>query len=98
MTKPKTITKEKIALMLKTKLGLSGIMCEELVDKIFTTIYELSTEHKKLTIQEFGCFFMHDKKERQGRDIYAKKSVTVPARTIFKFSPAKSLREKINDA
>lgn len=97
ITKPQTITKEKIALMLKNKLGLSGIMCGELVDKVFTTIYQLSTEQEKITIQGFGCFFTHDKKERQGRNIHAQKSVKVSARTVFKFSPAKSLREKIND-
>jgi hypothetical protein len=43
-----TITKEKIIEILKNEIGLSGVICEEIVNKIFSEIFEIARTSDKL--------------------------------------------------
>ena len=51
-----TITKEKIANLLKEKLGFSSLICEEITNSIFFEILDLSLNNKKLVLPNFGKF------------------------------------------
>ena len=51
-----TITKEKIANLLKERLGFSSLICEEITNSIFSEILYLSLTNKKLVLPNFGKF------------------------------------------
>ena len=51
-----TITKEKIANLLKERLGFSSLICEEITNRIFSEILDLSLNNKKLVLPNFGKF------------------------------------------
>ncbi|WP_375359123.1 HU family DNA-binding protein [Candidatus Tisiphia endosymbiont of Neophilaenus lineatus] len=61
MVTTKTITREKIAHILKSKLGLSSIICEEIVEQIFKNIQQMAS-NQRLTLAGFGSFCTSTKK------------------------------------
>jgi nucleoid DNA-binding protein len=61
MVTTKTITREKIAHILKSKPGLPNIICEEIVDQIFKNI-QLMASNQRLTLAGFGSFCTSAKK------------------------------------
>ena len=91
-----TITKEKIADMLKSKIGLSRVLCEEIVHNIFNEIYEIIKTEKKLTLVNFGKFSIFDKNPRPGMNFSTKERVTVPAKRVVRFLAADHLKKMIN--
>lgn len=91
-----TITKEKIAQELKEKIGLSGVLCEEIVNKIFKEIYELISREQKLTLKNFGSFYLKQKKARPGQNLQTKETIIIAPRKVIRFIPAKALKKAIN--
>lgn len=96
MQVPETINKEKIAEMLKCKLGLSGILCEELVNRIFASIYEITSADTKLMLKNFGTFSINHKKARIGQNLQTKEKVNISSRTVFRFLAAEQLKNAVN--
>ena len=94
--KPTTITKEKIAEMLKLKIGLSGVICEEIVDQIFNQMQTILQSQQKLILQNFGSFSINNKKARPGQNLQTKTQVLIKPRSVVRFSPAKYLKNIIN--
>lgn len=91
-----TVTKEKIAVMLKQQLGLSGVICEELVDSIFSQISALTIKNNKFRIKNFGSFSLILKKSRPARNINKNETIIIPSRQVIRFSPARDLKNVIN--
>ena len=54
MKESTTITKEKIAEQLKSQLGLSALMCEEITLQLFSAILDLTKENNKIMLQNFS--------------------------------------------
>lgn len=90
------VTKEKIAEMLKSEIGLSGVVCEELVNTILEEMLSLTIEHKKLRLKNFGTFFINSKKARFAQNLQTGETIPIAARDVLRFSPSKSLKEVIN--
>jgi DNA-binding protein HU-beta len=90
-----TITKEKIALFLKERIGLSGALCEELVTEIFAQIIAISS-NEKLMLKNFGSFSVSSKVARPAFNLSTKQAIKLPARKVLRFIPAKSLKKSIN--
>ncbi|MDG1436273.1 MAG: HU family DNA-binding protein [Rickettsiaceae bacterium] len=93
-----TITKEKIALHLKEQIGLSSLICEEIVLNIFSELLELTKSTGKTSLPNFGTWKIHNKKERPGFNIQTGDTVNIEARTVLQLSPAQSLKHKINNS
>jgi nucleoid DNA-binding protein len=91
-----TITKEKIANLLKEKLGFSSLICEEITNGIFFEILDLSLNNKKLVLPNFGKFQVHSKSKRPGLNLKTREALEIEPRKVLRFSPASSLKEKIN--
>ncbi len=92
-----TITKEKISEQLKTHLGLSSLICEEITVSVFSELLRLTQNDKKLTLQNFGTWKVNHKNARPGFNITAGRSVDIKARNVLRFTPSRSLKKKIND-
>ncbi len=91
-----TISKEKIAEQIKEKLGFSKSFALDIVDNVFGEILKIIDSGKSLTITNFGKFGIAHKKERPGRNFINDAVVTVPAKTIVRFTASLSLKKKIN--
>ncbi|MFU7502441.1 MAG: HU family DNA-binding protein [Candidatus Tisiphia sp.] len=94
MVTTKTITREKIAHILKSKLGLSSIICEEIVDQIFKNIQQMAS-NQRLTLAGFGSFCTSTK-PRPGINFHTKEIVIIPKKEVMRFIPAKKLTLLIN--
>jgi nucleoid DNA-binding protein len=90
-----SITKEKIACMLKDKLGLSNLICEEIVKQIFSNIQQMASK-QRLTLVGFGSFCTSIKKPRPGINFHTKEAVIIPEKQVIRFIPAKKLKLLIN--
>jgi len=90
-----TITKEKIAAMLKAKLGLSSIVCAEIVNQIFDNIQEIIID-QKLTLKNFGSFYTNTKKPRPGINFHTKEKIIIPAKKVTGFLASSKLKAIIN--
>ncbi|MCC8416353.1 MAG: HU family DNA-binding protein [Rickettsia endosymbiont of Gnoriste bilineata] len=90
-----TITKEKIAYILKAKLGLSNLICEEIVEQIFSNIQQIVSK-QRLTLEGFGSFCTSIKKPRPGVNFHTKEAVIIPEKQVIRFIPAKKLKLLIN--
>lgn len=89
------ITKEKIAFMLKGKLGLSNLICEEIVNQIFINIQQMASK-QRLTLAGFGSFCTSIKKPRPGINFHTKEAVIIPEKEVTRFIPARKLKLLIN--
>lgn len=96
MKESTTITKEKIAEQLKSQLGLSALMCEEITLQLFSAILDLTKENNKIMLQNFGTWKVNYKKPRPGFNIQTGNSVEIKSRSVLRFIPSKYLRKKIN--
>jgi integration host factor subunit alpha len=96
MVSMQTITKEKITQALKSKIGLSCSICEEIVNQIFAQILELTLLNKKLTVKNFGTFSLVHKNARSGINFQKNEKIVIAERNVFKFLPAKALKARIN--
>lgn len=90
-----TITKEKIANMLKSQLGLSTAICEGIVEQFFKNIQEISKE-QKLTIPSFGNFCTILKKSRPGMNFQTREMIIIPEKQVTRFTPSRKLKSLIN--
>ena len=90
------MTREKIAIILKNRIGLSKTLCEELVDLIILHMIEIIKFDNKLIVQNFGSFSIKRKKERPGQNLQTGKQIVIPERTIVRFTPAQQLKSKVN--
>ena len=91
-----TITKEKIAEHLKKQLGLSASLCEEITLYVFAEILNLSKRDEKVMLQNFGTWKINHKKARLGFNIHTGDPVSIAPRTVLRFHPSRSFKEKIN--
>ncbi len=91
-----TITKEKIANLLKEKLGFSSLICEEITNSIFFEILDLSLNNKKLVLPNFGKFQVHSKSKRPGLNLQTREVLEIEPRKVLRFSPSSFLKQKIN--
>ncbi len=97
MRKASTITKEKIAEELKAQLGLSLSLCEEITLYVFAEILNLTKKDQKVMLQNFGTWKINHKKTRPGFNIHAGNSVSIAPRTVLRFNPSRSFKDKVNN-
>lgn len=52
--------------------------------------------NEEVVFYGFGTFSLKNRKARKARDIHAAKFLTIPARTIVAFKPAKKFADRIS--
>ena len=91
----KTVTKEHLADNLKTRLGLSSMLCDEIIDEMFSEITNQVCRESSMTITNLGRFFLNKKASRPGLNVKTGEYVSVPARVVMRFSPSRSFKAKL---
>jgi nucleoid DNA-binding protein len=90
------ITKNSITNHINDKLGISKNFLNDIVNSVFENIVELTIQDSNLKIKNFGSFIISKKKSRLGNIIHENKKIIIEERLVLKFSPSKSLKERIN--
>lgn len=62
---------------------------------LFETIAANLEEGHEINIAGFGKFTCKDKPERQARNPRTGEMLTIPAKRVLKFTPAKALKERV---
>lgn len=91
----KSVTKEKIVKMLKNEIGLSAVICEDIVNNIFSEIFTLTASNGKLRLKNFGSFYINSKSARPARNLQTNKEMMIKARKVLRFLPAEALKNCI---
>lgn len=91
----KTVTKEELAENLKNTLGLSTIICEEIVNEIFFELSQIACDGSSITIKNLGKFFTNKKPARPGLNVKTGQHVDVSPRTVMRFVPSRSFKAKL---
>ena len=74
------------------------VQAEEVVDLVFNKMIEHIDNGEQVSIAGFGSFFKKEAKAREARNPKTGAKVKVPAHFKMKFTPAKALKEVINEA
>jgi DNA-binding protein HU-beta len=77
------------------RLGLSRKDAVELVDGLFDDIQAAVVSGDAVKIPGFGQFKVRDRAARMARNPATGAQVKVPAKRVFKFLPAKALKEAV---
>lgn len=92
-----TVTKEKIGGILAESLGLSHTICEEITYTLFQEIVDLVKAEKKVTLKNFGKFYINHKRSRPGLNIRTKDVIAIASRDVLRFTPSRLFKSKINN-
>lgn len=90
MNKPQLIA----ALSQKTKAPKE--VADDFITALFQTITDELVKGNKVTLGNFGTFYLVRHKDRQTAHPTAKTTVSLPALTLAKFRPSTKLKEVVN--
>jgi nucleoid DNA-binding protein len=96
MTKTETITKEKIAELLKERLGFSALLSEEITANIFREMLDITLGGEKLVLANFGKFQVYHKKKRPGVNLQTGAAMEISPRRVLRFNASAAFKEKVN--
>jgi DNA-binding protein HU-beta len=63
---------------------------KSIVDDVFASIAATLRKGDAVRISAFGSFSLRDRKARKGRNLKTGESITIPARKVVRFKPAKA--------
>ena len=90
------LTKKEIINSIYMQIGFSKKISENLLEDIFSIIFQNIKKNSKVKIAKFGTFILRKKKERIGRNPKTKEIYKIKARKTIVFKPSTNLSGKIN--
>jgi len=93
----RTIIKSDLTNVISQKLGISISSCEDIVNQVLESTIKLTEKGDILHIKNFGKFQVFTKKPRPARDILNNVSITIPEKTVLRFSASRTLKNYINN-
>jgi len=79
-----------------SQTGLAKRTSGKAIDAIVSAMSDCLTRGEKVTLVGFGTFGVRQRKARAGRNPRTGATIQIPAKRVAKFSPGKSLREKVS--
>lgn len=90
-----TLTKADLAKYLDEEIGLTNREAKEIVEFFFKHISDALIKGKRVKVSGFGNFYVHDKKERPGRNPRTGEEVPVTARRVVTFHCGQKLKARV---
>lgn len=75
--------------------GLTKKTSRKALDAVISAITNSLVGREKVTLVGFGTFQVIERKARKGVNPQTGERLQIPAKKVLKFSPGKSLREKV---
>ncbi|MBK5274307.1 MAG: HU family DNA-binding protein [Desulfuromonadales bacterium] len=90
------MTKAELISAVAAKAGLKKVEAEKAVAAFIATVTEGLKKGDKLSLVGFGTFSTAKRAARKGQNPQTGKKINIPAATVPKFKPGKSLKEAVN--
>ncbi|KUK42313.1 MAG: Histone family protein DNA-binding protein [Thermovirga lienii] len=93
----KTLNKTELIQIVAKKTGLSNKKAAESVGALFEEIASSLAKGEKVQLAGFGTFEVRERAAREGRNPQdPSKTISIPARKVPAFKPAKALKDKVS--
>ena len=89
------MTKAELIAKAAEKAGVSKKQADRCLKAFIEVITEALQKGEKIALPGFGIFQAKERSERKGRNPRTGEIITIPARKVVAFKPAKQLRELI---
>ena len=89
------MNKQALAEWLHGKLGGTKVQAEEIIDGLFDAIIQSLKKGNEVSIAGFGIFSVKQRAARMARNPKTGEQVSVAAKKVPKFRPAKGLKETL---
>ena len=93
-----TLTKEKIAEQMQTKLGINTKEGKDYLELILEQVKSELENGKDVKISGFGKWSVRSKQARPGRNPHTGGKIEITARQVITFHPSDKLRTAINNS
>ena len=90
------MTKAELIAKVADNAGTTKRLAEACVNAAVEALAEALSKGERTAIPSLGVFSVAERKARKGRNPRTGEEITIPARKVVVFRPAKSLREKVN--
>ncbi len=91
------LTKKEIINSIYMQIGFSKKISENLLEDIFSIIFQNIKKNSKVKIAKFGTFILRRKKERIGRNPKTKEEKIISERYVILFRASKEFKKYINN-
>ncbi|RTZ58053.1 MAG: DNA-binding protein [Gammaproteobacteria bacterium] len=89
------MTKAELIARAAEKAGVSKKQADRCLKAFIEVITDALQKGEKIALPGFGIFQVKERSERKGRNPRTGEIITIPARKVVAFKPAKQLRELI---
>jgi DNA-binding protein HU-beta len=90
------MTKAELISAVAEKAGLKKVEAEKAVAAFIATVTGALQKGDKLSLVGFGTFATAKRAARKGQNPQTGKKINIPAATVPKFKPGKTLKEAVN--
>ncbi len=89
------MTKTDLVEAIQEKTSLSKKDASSVLDATLEAITQALVQEEKVSLVGFGTFQVSHRKARTGQNPQTGEKIEIPARKVPKFTPGKSLKEKV---
>ncbi|HDH91335.1 MAG TPA: HU family DNA-binding protein [Candidatus Aenigmarchaeota archaeon] len=90
------MTKHELIRQVASETGLKQIEVEKVLNSFVATVTKKLVEDRKVRINGLGIFSVNRRSKRTVRNPRTGEKITVPAKNVVRFKPAKVLSDSIN--
>ncbi len=93
-----SMNKSDLVNVIAEKSGVTKGKAEDMLKATIDAITEELAAGGSLTLIGFGTFKVQNRAARNGRNPRTNEVINIPAKTVVKFSPGKSLEDRVDEA
>lgn len=92
------MNKQDIAKLLAQKFDFSSATAKEVIEEVTNIIVTAVKEQGKIVWPDLGTFSSSERSAREGRNPMTGEKISIPAKTVPKFSAAKNFKDEVEDS
>ena len=90
------MTKAEVISKIAKSTGAEKLLVQSVVESFMDSVKESLTDGENVYLRGFGSFVVKHRAEKKARNISKNTTITIPARNIPAFKPAKSFTETMS--
>ncbi len=89
------MTKAELVAKVAAEAGVTKAAAERCVNAFVSALTDALAKGERVALPGLGVFNVKERKARKGRNPRTGEEITIPARKVVVFNPAKALKEKV---
>ncbi len=89
------MTKAELVAKIAAEAGVTKAAAERCVNAFVAALTDALAKGERVALPGLGVFNVKERKARKGRNPRTGEEITIPARKVVVFHPAKALKEKV---